>query len=245
MNIKQPKKEQNHMETNTRQKEIMERLYKSGKVYVGELSRSLYVSEMTVRRDLAEMEKNGLLKRFRGGAVLKFNQGELPISERVLIHKSEKEELAALGARHLTDGITVFIDSSSTCQYMLPYLKNFKDIKIITNSAKTMLTAGNLHIPCFLIGGEYYAQDMCLVGALAEDYARMLNVDVAFFTTAGYSEEDGVISDFDARQTAIRREIMKNAKKKVFLFEKRKLGKKFLYTLARREDVSEIITLKD
>ena len=86
------------METNTRQKEIMDMLYKSGKVMVRELSRTLYVSEMTVRRDLAEMEKNGLLKRFRGGAVLKFNPGELPISERVLIHKSEKEELAALGA---------------------------------------------------------------------------------------------------------------------------------------------------
>ena len=214
------------MKTNTRQKEIMELLYKNGKVLVRELSRTLYVSEMTVRRDLAEMEKDGLLKRFRGGAVLKFNQGELPISERVLIHKSEKEELAARASKYLTDGATVFIDSSSTCQYIIPYLKRLKDIKIVTNSAKTMLTAGNLHLPCFLIGGEYYAQDMCLVGALAEESAQKLNVDIAFFTTAAYSEEDGIISDFDPRQTAIRKIIIKNAKKTIFLFERRKLGKK-------------------
>ena len=55
---------------NDRQKEILEILYKKNRVSVEELSRALYVSEMTVRRDLAEMEKGGFLRRFRGGAVL-------------------------------------------------------------------------------------------------------------------------------------------------------------------------------
>ena len=58
-------------------------------------------------------------------------------------------------------------------------------------------------------------------------------------TTAAYSD-DGIISDFDERQTAVRRRVMKNSRKTVFLFEKSKLGKKLTYTLAKREEVTEI-----
>ena len=65
-----------------RQKDILKLLYEKGRVSVADLSRSLYVSEMTVRRDLAEMEKGGYLRRYRGGAVLKQSDGEMPVSER-------------------------------------------------------------------------------------------------------------------------------------------------------------------
>ena len=229
------------MEAHNRQKEILELLHSKGRVSVGELSRTLFVSEMTVRRDLAEMERCGFLNRYRGGAFPRYSSGEMPISERLLLDKEEKEALAARCELYLSDGQTVFIDSSSTCQFIIPHVAKFKDMKILTNSVKALLSASELHIPCLLIGGEYYEQDMCLVGSIAEEYARGLNVDVGFFTTAAYSEEDGIISDFDVRQTAIRKILMKNSKKNVFLFESSKLNKKLPYTLCRKDDVDEVI----
>ena len=81
---------------------------------------------------------------------------------------------------------------------------------------------------------------MCLVGSIAEQYAKDLNIDVAFFTTAAYSD-DGVISDFDVKQTMIRKIILRNTKKSIFLFERSKIGQKMTYTLCRKEDVTEII----
>ena len=63
-------------------------------------------------------------------------------------------------------------------------------------------------------------------------------------TTAAYSE-DGIISDFDERQTAVRKRVLKNSKKAVFLFERSKLGKKLTYTLSRRDEVSEVFVLED
>ena len=96
---------------NERQKEILEILYKKSRVSVKELSDALYVTEMTVRRDLLEMEKGGFLRRFRGGAVLKINAGEMPISERLLLDREEKGELAEMCLRYLGDGISIFIDS--------------------------------------------------------------------------------------------------------------------------------------
>lgn len=224
-----------------RQKDILSLLYEKGRVSVGELSHTLFVSEMTIRRDLAEMEKGGYLKRYRGGAVLRQSEGEMPVSERFFMNKEEKQALARMGASYLEDGQTVFLDSSSTCGYLIPHLGAKKGITLVTNSVKTLLAAAEMHIPTILIGGEYYEQDMCLVGSLAEESVGKLNVDLAFFTTAAYDEATGIISDFDLRQTAIRKQILANAKETVFLFESYKRGKRMLHTLCRKDDATAVI----
>ena len=228
---------------NERQKEILEILYRKGRVSVSELAERLYVTEMTVRRDLTEMEKGGFLHRYRGGAVLKINVGEMPITERILMDKEEKERLAKKCTEYLEDGITVFIDSSSTSQYILPYLSEYKNITVVTNSISALLSLGKLHIPAILVGGEYYEQDMCTVGPLAERFVSDFNVDVAFFTTAAISS-DGVISDFDLKQTTIRKCVMKNARKNIFLFEKEKFGKKHLYTLCTADEATAVLSVE-
>ena len=224
-----------YMNDNPRQQEILDLLYKKGRVSVSEFSKTLYVSEMTIRRDLAEMEKGGYLKRYRGGAVIKVDFREMPITERFLVDANEKKRLSELCKPFLRDNMTIYLDSSSTCLYVIPHLVKYKNVTLITNSVKAILNASALHIPCILIGGDYYEQDMCLVGSLAEDFAKDLNIDVSFMTTAAYSH-DGVISDFDVRQTAMRKIILNNSKHTVFMFEKNKLGKKLTYTLCRSSD---------
>ena len=102
--------------------------------------------------------------------------------------------------------------------------------------------ASEFHIPCFLIGGEYYEEDMCFIGSAAEMYSRNINVDVAFFSARGITE-DGVITDPVMDQSAVRLKIMKNSKCNVFLFEKSKVGKKFTYTICCNEDVDEVIII--
>ena len=83
-----------------------------------------------------------------------------------------------------------------------------------------------------------------MVGSLAGQYVRDLNVDVAFFTTAAISE-DGIISDFDLRQTMIRKIVMQNAKQNIFLFESEKRGKKLLYTLCTADDATAVLSVED
>ena len=225
---------------NERQEEVLRLLYQKGRVSVAELAGALYVSEMTVRRDLIEMEKGGFLRRYRGGAVMKINLGEMPITERLLLDQEEKKELAKRCLPFLRDGMTVYLDSSSTCQYLIPHLAALKKVTLVTNSVSALLTASGLHLPTILIGGEYYEQDMCMVGSLSEETAGKLNVDIAFFATAAISE-DGVISDFDLRQTMIRKIVMHNAKESVFLFERDKYGEKLLYTLCHTKDATAVL----
>lgn len=231
------------MTLNDRKKEIFDILCKDGKVSVTMLAQKLYVSEMTIRRDLSDMEKNGILRRYRGGAVLTMHE-ELPVSERFWVDEKYKKSLAKQAAEYVEDNYTVYIDSSSTCQYIIPHLGKFKNITVITNSVKALMIASGLQISCILIGGLYYTHDMCFVGSIAEQYAAQFNVDVSFFSTLAISD-DGIISDSDIEQTTIRRIIMDRAGKNVFLFEPSKFGKKYFYTLCRDSDADAILFPKD
>lgn len=224
----------------TRENDILKILYEKGRASVTELSKSLFVSEMTVRRDLTVMEKQGIIKRYRGGAVPVSDANDMPVLQRFFVDEAAKKFLSNKAAEFLRDGITVYIDSSSTCQYLIYEIKKFKSIGIVTNSVGALLSAAKMQIPCFLIGGKYYCHDMCFTGVIAEQYARQFNVDVAFFSAMGLSE-DGIISDPDIEQTSIRRIIMDNARKNIFLFEKNKLNTEYLYTLCRKDEADAVI----
>lgn len=228
------------MNYDDRKKDILDILYEKGRVSVSELSKTLFVSEMTIRRDLSDLERKGVLRRYRGGAVLAATDSDMPISRRFFVDEDEKIMLSKKAVSFLDNDLTVYIDSSSTCQYIIPYMSRFKNITIITNSVNALLIASKSKTPCILIGGTYYEQDMCFVGSIAEQYAKQFVVDIAFFSTLGLSEE-GIISDSDIEQTMIRKIIMQNSKKNIFLFEKSKLNKKFFYILCNKNDADEII----
>ena len=228
------------MEAPNREKDILDILYEKDRISVAELAKTLFVSEMTVRRDLTELEKKGVIKRYRGGAVLTTVSNEMPISRRFFVDEDEKKDLGRQAAEFLCDNITVYVDSSSTCQYIIPYMNKFKNITLITNSINSLLYAAKLQIPCILLGGKYYDRDMCLVGAMTEEQASQLNLDLAFFSPLGISEE-GIISDIDIDQTTARKKILAHSKKKIFLFEKNKLNKTYLYTLCHRDDVDQVL----
>lgn len=228
------------METNSRKKDILDILYEKEKVTVAELSKTLFVSEMTIRRDLQELENDGVIKRYRGGAVLAAINGEMPIFRRFFIDEDEKKSLSKKAVKYLGDNMTIFIDSSSTCQYIIPHIQTYKNITLITNSLNALLTASKFQISCVLIGGKYYDKDMCFVGSIAEQYANDINVDVAFFSSLGLSD-DNIISDNDIEQSMIRKIIMKHSKKNIYLFEKNKLNQTHLYTVCHTDDVDDVI----
>lgn len=223
-----------------RQKQIFDLVQQLGKVSVDQLAKTFYVSPMTIRRDLAELELIGMIKRYRGGAVSKIEDGELPITQRALLGEAEKRELGKKAECFLSNGLSVFLDSSSTCSYIIPFLKKYTEIQLITNSVKSLLYAAEYHIPALLLGGNYSEQDMCLTGAMTNQAAEEINVDIAFFSTQSFSD-DGVISDSSQAQIEVRKYVMKNAKKSVFLFESSKLHKKSLHTLCSEADVFAVL----
>ncbi|MBE6730819.1 MAG: DeoR/GlpR transcriptional regulator [Ruminococcaceae bacterium] len=229
------------MELNERQQNILNLLHENGKISVNKLSKILNYSEMTVRRDLTKMEKAGLLKRSHGMALENDIQSQ-PITTRSFAQDGEKRTLSKEASKYLSDNITVFLDSSSTCIYLIPYIAEKKNITIFTNSVQVLLSAANFHIPCYLTGGKYFEKDMCLLGPQAEKFAENINADIAFFSCAGYTE-DGKITDDSEEQTAVRLAAMKNAKKIIMLFDSTKKNLTYAFTVCRKENIFKMITV--
>lgn len=229
------------MNLNQRQHDISEELKKRKRMSVSELSQKFHVSEMTIRRDLKLLEEKGYIKRYTGGAMFCSNE-ILPIGYRKMLHSKQKVELAKRTKVFLHNSMNVFLDSSSTCSYIVPILSEYENIHIVTNSVQSTLAAAEYNISCTLVGGTFYARDMCTVGSMCDDLLQNINVDIAFFSSLGLSE-DGLITDCDELQNSVRKTVMKNCRTNIFLFDSHKLNKKYLFTLCNKDDVNELIIL--
>ncbi len=221
---------------NERQGQILAILRERGHVSVAELARTLYVCEMTVRRDLRALEAEGKIRRYCGGAMLFEKENEFPFSDRKLLQSKEKTALAKRAAEYAEDASVIFVDSSSTCSYLIPQLSLKKDIKIVTNSLSTMALAMQYHIPCMMVGGDCYDKDLCNVGSFALEMLDRIHADLAFFSSNAISQ-DGLITDTNAEQTAVRRTVLKHAMRSIFLFTRSKQNKTATYTVCRAEDI--------
>lgn len=228
------------MALNERQHQIFEITQRKQKVTVGYLAKKLYVSEMTIRRDLTLMEREGLIKRYHGGALVHNDYIEYPIELRMRINEKDKRDLAGSVTKYISDGQTIFLNNASSCAYIIPCLKNYKDIKVITNSVQFVLALSKLQIDCVLTGGEYRESERCLVGRDTENFLRGINTDIAFLSCDGISD-DGVITVNDAAKAEIIKIAFRNAAKKIILAHNSKLGAKYTYNICEKKDADDII----
>ena len=228
------------MELNSRQKKILEKINNTGSVRVAELSETLYFSEMTIRRDLQMMEKEGLLKRVHGGAVMNESEFKYPMWYRMEINKEQKKELARRAKKYLRDGQVIFFNSSSTLSYLLPYLRQYKNLTVITNSVHILFQTSKMHIPCFLTGGRYNEIEGSLSGRQAETFLKTINPDIAFLSCEALSD-DGQVTDGDADIAEIDKIAVERAKTSVLLMDRSKIGALLTYTVCRTDDLTEVI----
>lgn len=225
-----------------RQEEILKILEKSKSISVNKLSRLLYVSAPTIRRDLTELEKQGKVSRTHGGVVLrKTAESEIPLILREEQNNLSKKIIAEKASQYINNGDVVFLDASSTVAYLIPYLKNFKDIIVITNSPKSSLRLGEEDIKNYCTGGLLLKHSIAYVGHETEKFISSINADVFFFSSRGYTE-DGYITDSSIEEAAVKKAMMKNSDKTFYMCDSSKKNKKYMYNICEVSEVTGIIS---
>lgn len=136
-----------------REKDILRIIYEKRQITVKELSQILYTSESSIRRDLEHLENQHLLKRFHGGARVEANGVSLlkvPYIMRELTFTKEKDRIGRKAASLLHEQDLIYLDSSSSASFILPYLDSFRDLIIITNGLETLNRAMDygFHVIC-------------------------------------------------------------------------------------------------
>ena len=204
-----------------RHRSISDLVTRKQRITVAELQKALKISPATLRRDLAEMEKEGLLLRVHGG-VLHPNAMRREPSFR---HKkgeafSEKRAIARKAAELAGDGGTVFIDAGTTCMEIARLLLPRPEIKIITNSVPVLFEAWRTGMNVVAVGGELRTISGALTGAGAVEWAEHLHVDMAFIGASG-ADPDGV-STTETSEAMVKQIFVTRRRKCILLADARK-----------------------
>ena len=225
-----------------RLEKIQEILAENGALSVQRLARALFVSESTVRRDLSELQRQGLVKRIHGGAVLITGASrELPLYMRERDHPDAKERIAEQAVSYIRDGQALFLDASSTVQKMVGRLAAFRDLTIITNGLKTAQELSQLPHTIYCTGGLLLHSSHAYVGHGAERAVREYNADLFFFSSRGISA-DGRITDTSGEETQLRRAMFEQSKGRIFLCDSSKFGQLYCYNLCTVRQVDAMVS---
>ena len=216
-------------------------LKKEKNLTVKELCSALFCSPATVRRDLADLEAQGLVKRSFGGAVLNENFfDQQPLSIRGVKNVEAKQRIAAQASKLLRGGETVFLDASSTTYYLAPYLNEIPDLTVITNNPHLNIVLSQMKVNNYCTGGKMLTSSIALVGSEAERFIRGLRADVFFFSARGCS--DGVISDSSKEERDIKIAMLEHSERHCFLCDRSKFGFAYPYVVAEQSKIHEIIS---
>jgi DeoR/GlpR family transcriptional regulator of sugar metabolism len=228
------------MSINLRHKEILDILEENGSVSIKILTKRLYVSEATVRRDLAELERSGSLKRTHGGAqsILETNR-QIPLSIREELDADAKNQICRRAAELVKEGATVFIDGSSTAQHIIKYLSGIKDINVVTYSIRAAEMALREHIRTYCAGGLLIENSLVCTGQKTVDFAESINADICFISCKGMDSR-GRFTDTSEEETAIRKAFIKNSATRVMLMTSNKSENTYLHTLCTAEQIDYI-----
>ena len=212
-----------------RKEDILRIVNEKGSVSIAALAELTFASPSTVRRELERLARQGLVRRRHGGAesVLALRPPRIVRHAR---NQAEKMKVAAEAAERVAPGSTLFLDASTTVQYMIPHLVPL-GVTVYTNGADTAMRLAEAGVRTLSTGGELLAESMAYVGPVAAEALGHVYFDAAFFSSAAFDGE--VVSDWSEAETALRRTVLAQSAKRYFLADRTKRGARFPHIVCR------------
>jgi DeoR/GlpR family transcriptional regulator of sugar metabolism len=189
-----------------REEKILAYLMKHGKGSVQELSRTLDISEITIRRDLGRLSSRYPIQRIYGGAVLeRAIPLEPPVLQRRDLFAEEKRRIGQAAADFIQDGETIMLLGGSTTLEIVGHLKNQKDITIITDSMLIAEKAAMLQdTRCILLGGSVRPAELTMEGPLAQLCLKELRAHKMFIGARAINFAQGIMLNEVSEVTLVR-----------------------------------------
>jgi DeoR/GlpR family transcriptional regulator of sugar metabolism len=226
-----------------RYNKIIELLHENKKVTTDELNKFFGVSSCTIRNDLNKLEKDGLLRKIHGGAVLPYNQDKnIDFNARQKSNMSEKDAICKCALKYVRNGQCILLDASSTSLTLAKHLHSFDRLTVVTTGIYTALELkDDPNITVILTGGVVTKKSSSLEGLLGKNLVSTINADIAFVSAHGFTLEEG-LSDFNVYEAELKKTLVKRAKKTIALLDYSKLGRNSTASFALTNEVNLIIT---
>lgn len=233
---------------------ILDEVRRRGGVRVNELTRRLNVSDMTVRRDLDALARQGVVEKVHGGAVpvVETSTHEPGFEAKSELELGAKEEIARTAARMVAPGTAIALSGGTTTFALAAHLLDVPDLTVVTNSvrvadvfhaARRPDASGESRAgaPTVVLTGGVRTPSDALVGPVADQAIRALHFDVLFLGVHGISVEAG-LSTPNLAEAETNRRLVRSARRVVVLADHTKWGTVGLSSFARLEEVDTLVT---
>ena len=230
--------------SNERDKAILELLLKEKQVTVKQLASHLYISEPSVRRDLARLERQHLIKRIHGGAMIEkdaLSKSKIPFTIRELEQSDAKIIIAKKAMELIHDNDVIFLDASTSAYNIIQFLPSKKNITVVTNGVRALEKLAEYDINTISTGGNLIASCKALVGDDAYRTIESINANIAFFSCRGLSDE-GFLTDIAPAENHVRKCMIKNSKQSYLLCTGDKFGKQYYHNLCHMDEIDGILS---
>jgi DeoR/GlpR family transcriptional regulator of sugar metabolism len=226
-----------------RMQRVLQMLETRDSVPVTELAHVFAVSEVTVRNDLSQLARQGLVARVRGGVrPLQRGQSELGFDFRLRLEVDRKQAIARAAAALVDDGEAIALDASTTAYYLALELRTKRELVVVTNG---MLIAASLAdapgITVLLTGGMLRLSAMSLVGDLGADLLRATRINKGFLGARGLSIERGLM-DLNPDEVRIKQEMADACERVVGILDGTKWHRSALLSFVPADGVHAIVT---
>jgi len=221
---------------------IISLLNEKGIIKVSDITDIINVTEMTIRRDLQELDDKGLLKRIHGGAQLNYSiiEAELSHNEKQTININAKIDIAKKISELINDGDSVFLGTGTTIELVYDYLKA-SYLKIVTNSIHVFNKFVNdQRYELILIGGSYRNRTGAFVGSITNDILSKIKINKAFIGVNGIC--DNTVSNYNEDEGMIQSTVLNNSSERYIIADSTKLDKNDFYHFYNLDDTTAIIT---
>jgi len=228
-----------------RQNEILKVLAQEGYATVERLSKLLYASESSIRRDLNDLKKNGLVIRSYGGVQLvRSNARDIAFSSRLHQRVPEKQRIVQKALELINEKDIVFLDLSSSALYLAQELMGKKRITIVTNNLEILCMDQPKGVTIYSSSGRASSYRRCLIGEQANAIFEQIRADLVFFSPRALSP-DGIVYGNTMEEVMVTNAMLKNAAKKVLLCDSQKFDTYAGYRQCALSDVDYMISEVD
>ena len=224
--------------------EIRKLIYIRKRVYVNELCNYYNVSAVSIRKDLAELEKEGIITRVYGGAILSEENIELNNSPAIAFENPIFTQLAQRACEEISDGDIIFLGSGRTCCILAKMLNKFKNLSVVTSNITALDDLLSSGTRIYLLGGEVTSVDGKTLFASPENpqnFMDNIRVNKAFTSISGIDPNKGLTVN-SIISTYIYKFIPIIAKNWYLMASYSKFNKLSMYTVANLKQIDYIIT---
>ncbi|MEO6801880.1 MAG: transcriptional repressor AgaR [Granulicella sp.] len=235
--------EYNKMLIGERRQYILSLLHRDGRVLVSELSESLGISPITIRKDLDKLGAQGLLQRTHGGALTPQGSTMMDpsLNEKQSHQVKEKQRIAAAAVKLVKDGQCILLDSGTTVATIARSLREFSNLTIVTNALNIAADLSDTGFEIILTGGTLRKNSFSLVGPMAEDSLTQIRADIFFLAVDGFDPKIGITTP-NLLESRVNRAMVRASRKVVAVCDSTKFSRSSMALIVPPTAIHTVIT---